>query len=331
MSCRRVCACPLQRPRACDSAPGSQPSREASQPQNSSPEASESSRWRTVTPADLLQVRPPARRVERRRDALAPRRRAQPREVDDVGVARRGRRRASSAASTSGSSWESISTIWASRRSASIASGCPCGDHTIVARSRDHQRVDDRVELGQVALADQQLHALAPDRDRARRAGRPRCRSARSPPAAGGPARPRRRPAATGGSARRAGAGSRSRRGSPCRRSRPCSSRAPARTRAPPCGAAANMLRSAASIRARASCRPRARRRPSRALASGAARSARRRPSGPPEPDAYVCSGSSSAAHAFRIGSMIDHWAITSSVRVNSVASPRIASRISRS
>ena len=52
---------------------------------------------------------------------------------------------------------------------------------------------------------------------------------------------------------------------------------------------------------------------------------------GPAVPDSYVCSGSSSAAHAFRIGSMIDHCAITSSLRVKSVASPRMASRMSRS
>ena len=116
----------------------------------------------------LRQVRPPARRVERGRDPLAPRRRAQPREVDDVGVARRGRRRASARPrrrARPGSRSARSAPAGAARRS---PSSCPCGDHTIVARSRDHQRVDDRVELRQVALADQQLDALAPDRDRAR-------------------------------------------------------------------------------------------------------------------------------------------------------------------
>jgi hypothetical protein len=53
---------------------------------------------------------------------------------------------------------------------------------------------------------------------------------------------------------------------------------------------------------------------------------------GPAVPAAYEGSGWSSAScQALRIGSMIDHCASTSSLRVNSVASPRIASRIRRS
>jgi len=52
MSCRRVCAEPVQRPRPCVTAPGSHPRREASQPQNNSPDASESARW--VCAADEL-------------------------------------------------------------------------------------------------------------------------------------------------------------------------------------------------------------------------------------------------------------------------------------
>ena len=244
MSCRRVCACPLQRPRACDSAPGSQPSREASQPQNSS---AGGERVLAVAHGHAGDRRagPGRRRGESNAAAiaLAPRRRAQPREVDDVGVARRGRRRASARASTSGSSWESISTICASRRSASTASRMPVRRPHHRRQVADHQRVDDRVELRQVALADQQLDALAADRDRARAAARRRCRSARSPTSLLAARLDRARgSAATGGSGRRARAGSRSRRGTPCRRSRPCSSRAPARTRALPCGAAANIL-----------------------------------------------------------------------------------------
>ena len=49
MSCRRVCALPVMRPRTVASREGCQSRRDESQPQNSSPEASESSRWRTVT------------------------------------------------------------------------------------------------------------------------------------------------------------------------------------------------------------------------------------------------------------------------------------------
>ena len=51
MSWRRVCASAAPAAGApATSAPGSQPRREDSQPQNSSADASESSRWRTVTP-----------------------------------------------------------------------------------------------------------------------------------------------------------------------------------------------------------------------------------------------------------------------------------------
>ena len=49
-SCRRARACPVQAPPALDSRPGFQPSRDESQPQRSSADACESSRWRTVTP-----------------------------------------------------------------------------------------------------------------------------------------------------------------------------------------------------------------------------------------------------------------------------------------
>ena len=56
------------------------------------------------------QRRAPLGRVERRGDALAPRRRAQPGEVDDVGVAQRARARARAPPRASGSSTESIRT-----------------------------------------------------------------------------------------------------------------------------------------------------------------------------------------------------------------------------
>ena len=58
MSWRRVRARPASCPRARASASGRQPSREASQPQNSTAEATESARWRTVT----AEMAPSARR-----------------------------------------------------------------------------------------------------------------------------------------------------------------------------------------------------------------------------------------------------------------------------
>ena len=88
MSCWRAWACPLQRPRACDNVPGPQPSREASQPQYSNPDAPSPSETDGHA-GDRGEVRPQRGRVEGRGDALAPRRRAQPREVHHVRVARR--------------------------------------------------------------------------------------------------------------------------------------------------------------------------------------------------------------------------------------------------
>ena len=57
----------------------------------------------------------------------------------------------------------------------------------------------------------------------------------------------------------------------------------------------------------------------------------RRASAGPCEPAGYRGSGSMVSAHARRIGSQIRHCPSTSSLRVNSVGSPRIASSSSRS
>src|SRR4029077_1150439 len=53
--------------------------------------------------------------------------------------------------------------------------------------------------------------------------------------------------------------------------------------------------------------------------------------SGPWEPAAYCGSGPGVFSNVWTIGSQISHCASTSSLRVKSVASPRIASMISRS
>ena len=57
-SWRRACALPCCSPLPCISEPISQPSREASQPQKSTPAIAESDRWRTVT----LSIRPSSSR-----------------------------------------------------------------------------------------------------------------------------------------------------------------------------------------------------------------------------------------------------------------------------
>ena len=117
------------------SEPGSQPSRDASQPQNSSPAHGRLGVVAHRHRADPAQLVAPLRRVEGRGHPLAPRRRAQPGQVDHVGLrgqlagARRPPRRGS------GSLTESTSTTWDRCSSASTASGCPCGDQVTVAMS----------------------------------------------------------------------------------------------------------------------------------------------------------------------------------------------------
>ena len=179
MSCRRVCACPLQRPRACDSAPGSQPEprgQPAAEQQpggervlavahghaarsSSGPAAGAASRTppprarATASSAATRGRRRRCRRTGRPRASARPRRRARP----GSRSARSGR-------------------AGAARRS---PRGCPCGDHTIVARSVTTSGSTIVSSFGRWRSPIEQLHALAPDRDRARLRARPRCRSAR--------------------------------------------------------------------------------------------------------------------------------------------------------
>ena len=85
-SWRRPRAWPLRVPFVATSGPGSQPRRVASQAKNSTPAIAESGRWRIVTALMRAELGAPLRRVEGGGHPLAPRRRAQPGQVDHVGV-----------------------------------------------------------------------------------------------------------------------------------------------------------------------------------------------------------------------------------------------------
>ena len=115
--------------------PAASRSRDASQPQNSTPAAAESGRWRTATFSIDPQRAPHLGRVERRGDALAPRRGAQPREVDHVGRPREVGRAREARRRPAGRPACRPARCCASRRSASTAPSWPCGAQTIVARS----------------------------------------------------------------------------------------------------------------------------------------------------------------------------------------------------
>ena len=213
MSCRRVCAVPapaparLRRARPAPSPGARTASRRTAARRRASPRGGARSRPRSPSaPAAGAASRTPPRSARATASSAATRGRRRT-------CRRRGRRRASARASTSGSSWESISTICASRRSASTASGCPCGDHTIVARSLTTSGSTIVSSLGRwrspiSSSTRSRPTEIAPDCGRVLGAD-----AHASPTAAAGPARPPRGPAATGGSARRARAGSRSRRG----------------------------------------------------------------------------------------------------------------------
>ena len=217
---------------------GFQPSRDASQPQKQ--QRRRPSESGAVADGDLVE-----RVAARGRsaggsnvggDPLAPRRRAQPGEVDDVGCGRESvdgarERRAARPARPD----ESISTTCAASRarSASTASGWPCGDQTTVARSVTTQRVDDRVEHRRgAARRSSSIDALA-QRARARPASA--ASSAAIVAVASSVVRPGSTRAddrcATGGSGRRLRAGSRPRRATRGRRPRPGSARARGRRR----------------------------------------------------------------------------------------------------
>ena len=100
---------------------------------------------------DAAERRAQRRRVERGGHALAPRRRAQPREVDHVGVLGRARRRGRSDSATSGSSWrvDEHDLRQPAQRVDRLGVAVRRPHHR--RQVGDQQRVDDRVELGQVA------------------------------------------------------------------------------------------------------------------------------------------------------------------------------------
>ena len=152
-----------------------------------------------------------------------------------------------------------------------------------------------------------------------------------------GPGSTRRRSCARRGSARPAAAGWRSRRSTRGRRCDEVQRARRRRSRRSPRGRSAIRLAQRLLDRRRASCRSRSRRcrcvgdasdRPPRVVAE---RAARRPPPGPACRPRTAAAARASAAHACTIGSMMRHCASTSSLRVKSVASPRMASRISRS
>ena len=344
-SWRRARACPRSRRRVARRArPAFQPSREASQPNE---QQRRGARVGVVADRDRGdRARARARSgggSKRRGDALAPRRRAQPGEVDDVGLLRQRRAHAAARPRASGSSTES--------QQHDLGQAQQRVDRLAVAVRRpqqrrqvgDDERVDDRVEVrrgarsprsrttcsrGQRELAvrgsarssaidrDARVERRAPRLDRADDRARGVV-AADAAQAVGDLAAP------LGG--RRCATRLSTRAGHVRRRSRRGARRAGARSAAS-IAVGRRVLRApdvsrrigASGIRSRASRRRRA--------------AARRPPAGPCVPAAYCGSGPGVACPAARrSGRRSRHCASTSSLRVNSVASPRIASMISRS
>ena len=134
-SWRRAWAVPRACRRARSAGSSCQSSRDASQPMSRTPATADSGWWRTVTALIVRRSGRRCGRVERRRDALAPRRRAQPREVDDVDASRRARtpgrgRRACRARRRS-----RAARPGRARAAPRPPAWCPCGDHSSVGRS----------------------------------------------------------------------------------------------------------------------------------------------------------------------------------------------------
>ena len=249
-SWRRARACPCSGRRAGPELvrPPAQARARASR-RTAAPAASESSRWRTPTRVDRAQRAAQRRRVEGGRDALAPRRRAQPGEVDDVGRRRSGRSARAKAAAGVG--------LVLGVDQDDVGQPPQRVDALLVAVRRPHHRG----EVGDDAAGRRSCRAGPGAAGRCRsRPARARPRSA--PGARASSAAPiahrveraparldgARRSAATGGSGRPARAGSRPRRGTRGRRSPRGSSPARGRTRAPPGSCGASSSRSAASI-----------------------------------------------------------------------------------
>ena len=181
----------------------------------------ESGWWRTVTASSAPSSARSRRGSNAVGDPLAPRGRAQPGEIDDVGAARRARRRARSPRARR-----------ARRRVEQHRLREPQQrvDRLVVAVGRPQQgrqvahdeRVGDRQQVVEVAIAELDDHGLVQQRELARAWGRLRRRRSRARPGACGRGRRRARSGARRGSARRRAGGWRSRRSTRARRRRPC-------------------------------------------------------------------------------------------------------------
>ena len=185
-----------------------------------------------VADADLVQSlqrgQPPGR-VEAGRQALAPGRRPQPRQVDDVHGAQQVSRRASRPA-VSCSSSESTRITSILRSSASIASSWPCGDHSTVGSSATSTGSTIVSSRASCSGPDVDLDASRASGGSRRPAIR-RSSSSRPRRSSRGPPRPRTGSCARRGSAPPARAGWRSRPSTGDRPPRPGSEPAPAPAR----------------------------------------------------------------------------------------------------
>ena len=297
---------------------------------------------RIRTDVDLAQAAGAARVVEEHRDPLAPRRRAQPREVDDVAIARAGAPRGAARRRRRGPRSSRAARTARGPRSASTASQCPCGAQTSVVRSviTSGSTIESRCSrcpgptsritvswvstcspsCGRRASAATDATAsivVRPVADRADDRAR-RVIAPDAPQAVRDLAAPLALDDADRGSARAPGRSRRSRRGA---RQQPAQRRLDLgrrRVLGGPDGV----------VEWRRNCvHPRSDRPPAVAVEQqrvGLDRALACRPG-------TAAATRSRPAQADTIGSQIRHCASTSSLRVNSVASPRIASRISRS
>ncbi len=303
---------------------------------SSTPAIAESGRWRTRHGVDPAAA--PSRHCggsKRGGHALAPRRAAQPGQVDHVGLLGQLSGPLDARLAGSGSLTESISTTWDRCSRASTASWWPCGAQTTVAMSVttsgstivssfvrcfvpdvEHDPLARQGELaGAVVLARRRERHGGVDR-RAARLDRAQDRARRVVAAdVLEPVEDLAAPLAVDHHHEVEHPRGRERlvlRGTARRAARA------APPRSPP-GVVSCALQTAP---ASTSDRP---------PAVAAARAARRPPPGPACRPRSVASGVRPPAQPSRIGSMMRHCASTSSSRVNSVASPRMASMIRRS
>ena len=114
---------------------------------------------------DRLQLGAQPRRVEGGGDPLAPRGGAQPGEIDDVDARRSARRRGRCASCQAGSSTESSSTAWASGEQRLDRLGVAVGGPQQRGQVAHDERVGDREQVVEMAIADLDDHGLAQQRE----------------------------------------------------------------------------------------------------------------------------------------------------------------------